>query len=124
VPREAVPVKLYPVKPRSVKLYPVKLGSAKRCPVRVFGARLRRWCGNVRFESIAGESDLDFNFHRGVGTDSDNIAGGDWWWGEPVDAPGAVVGCGLVGRSWISAAAFGLYVVAFYLGAFPAGRLA
>lgn len=32
-------------------------------------------------------------------------------------------GAGLVAASWISAAAFGLYIVAFYLGAFPAGHL-
>jgi hypothetical protein len=32
-------------------------------------------------------------------------------------------GAGLVGASWISAAAFGLYIVAFYLGAIPAHHL-
>jgi uncharacterized membrane protein len=30
---------------------------------------------------------------------------------------------GLVAASWISAACFGLYIVAFYLGAIPAGRM-
>lgn len=33
-------------------------------------------------------------------------------------------GAGLVGASWVSAAAFGLYIVFFYLGAIPAGHLA
>ena len=32
-------------------------------------------------------------------------------------------GIGLVAVSWISAASFGLYILAFYLGAIPAGRL-
>jgi hypothetical protein len=32
-------------------------------------------------------------------------------------------GIGLVGASWISAGAFGLYIVGFYLGAIPAHRL-
>jgi len=32
-------------------------------------------------------------------------------------------GIGLVAASWISAASFGMYILAFYLGAIPAGRL-
>lgn len=32
-------------------------------------------------------------------------------------------GAGLVGASWISAAVFGVYILAFYLGAIPAGHM-
>ena len=32
-------------------------------------------------------------------------------------------GAGLVAASWVSAASFGLYIIAFYLGAIPAGQM-